>query len=241
MASAVRSVVARQHHHPDAHVLQLPGWPRGLSSLMASATAMTPSSLPAPRKEEGRFALRGKGCGVVLQRLGHLHLGGNEAGVAAEDLHAVQSGGQAVAGQGGKVGDVAGMRWSRASASASTALASGCSLFCSSAGGQRQQLALGHALRGEDVGDLGLTAGDGAGLIQRHDLGTASSFQRSGRLEEDAVLGTQAVAHHDGHRGGKAQRAGAADDQDGNAAGQRIAQLMAQQQPDDGGDARRWR
>ena len=103
-------------------------------------------------------------------------------------------------------------------------------------GGQRQQLALGHALRGEDVGDLGLTAGDGASLIQRHDLGTASSLQRSGRFEEDAVLGTQAVAHHDGHRGGKAQRAGAADDQDGNAAGQCIAQLMAQQQPDDGGE-----
>ena len=103
-------------------------------------------------------------------------------------------------------------------------------------GGQGQQFGLGHAVGGQDVGDLRLTAGDGAGLVQRHDLGAAGSFQRSGSLEQDAVFGAHAVAHHDGHRRGKAQSTGAADDQHRDAAGQRIAQLTAQKQPDHGGD-----
>ena len=67
-------------------------------------------------------------------------------------------------------------------------------------GRQRQQLALGNALRRQDVSDPGLAAGDGAGLVQRHDLGAACGFQRGGGLEQDAVPGPQTVAHHDGHR-----------------------------------------
>ena len=45
-------------------------------------------------------------------------------------------------------------------------------------------------------------------------------LQRGGGLEEDAVFGAHAVAHHDGHRRGQAQGAGAADDQHGDAPGQ---------------------
>ena len=102
-------------------------------------------------------------------------------------------------------------------------------------GGQRQQLRLGDALGRQQVGDAGCALGDGAGLVQRHDLGAACGFQRGGSLEEEAVFCTEAIAHHNSHRCCKAQCAGAADDQHGDAAGQRIAQLMAQQQPDDGG------
>ena len=103
-------------------------------------------------------------------------------------------------------------------------------------GGKGQQLGLGNALGGQDVGDLRLAAGDGAGLIQRNDLGAASSFQRSGGLEQDAVLGTEAVADHDGDRRGQTQRTGAADDQHRDATGQCVAEFPAQQQPDDRGD-----
>ena len=105
-------------------------------------------------------------------------------------------------------------------------------------GGKGEQLRLGNALGGQNVGHFWFTAGDGAGLVQRHDLGAACSFQRSGGLEQDTIFGTQPVAHHDGNRRCQTQRTGAADDQHGDAAGQRIAQLPAQQQPHDGGDHR---
>ena len=62
--------------------------------------------------------------------------------------------------------------------------------------GQRQKLRLGDALSGQQVGDAGCALGDGAGLVQRHDLGAACGFQRGGSLEEDAVFCAEAIAHH---------------------------------------------
>ena len=67
-------------------------------------------------------------------------------------------------------------------------------------------------------------------------LRLAGLFQSRGGFEQDAVLRTQAAAHHNGHRGGQAQGAGAADDQHGDAPGQGKAKAPAQQQPDHGGD-----
>ena len=55
-------------------------------------------------------------------------------------------------------------------------------------GGQRQQLRLGHAVCGQQVGHFWLAAGDGAGLIQRYDAGAPGFFQRRSGLEQDAVL-----------------------------------------------------
>ena len=46
------------------------------------------------------------------------------------------------------------------------------------------------------------------------------------------MLRAQSVAHHDGHRRGQTQGAGAADDQHRDAPGQGVAYLPAQQQPD---------
>ncbi len=53
------------------------------------------------------------------------------------------------------------------------------------------------------------------------------------------LLGAHAVAYHDRHRSGKAQRAGAADDQNGNAAGQCIADVMPSSSQTGGDDSDR--
>ena len=62
------------------------------------------------------------------------------------------------------------------------------------------QLLFGGALCREDVGHLRLSAGDGAGFIQRNDLHIACFLQRFRIFEQDAVACADAVAHHDGDR-----------------------------------------
>ena len=94
-----------------------------------------------------------------------------------------------------------------------------------------QQLLLRDALRRKDIRHPGLTAGDGAGFVQSHDLHPARFLQGSGSLEQNAVFGAQAAAHHNGHRSGQTQGTGAADDQNGDAPGQGVAYRVAQQQP----------
>ena len=98
-------VVAGQHDHPDAHVLQLPdgagavlleGVRHGDHAHQAACTA----------KEEGRFALSGQPGGFGLEFGGYGCLGGDELRIAAVDLHAVQPCGKAIAGQGGKIGHI---------------------------------------------------------------------------------------------------------------------------------------
>ena len=220
-------VVAGEHHHADAHGLQLPDG-TGTVLLDGVSHCNDAQQTARPAEEEGCLALCGEGCGLLLQLCGHGDFGANKGRIAAKDLHAIHLCGKAVARQCGKVGYLGGAQLPCLGAGQHSlgqrvfALAFQC-------GGKGEQLGLGNALSGQNVGDLGLTAGDGAGLIQRHDLGAACSFQRSGGLEQDAVFGTQPVAHHDGHRRCQTQRTGAADDQHGDAAGQCIAQLTAQQ------------
>ena len=103
-------------------------------------------------------------------------------------------------------------------------------------GSQREQLGLGHAHSGQKVGDGRFAAGDSAGLVQRHDAGTPGFFQCRSGLEQDAVLRTKAVAHHNSHRRCQTQRTGAADDQHRDASRQRVAYIPPQQQPDKGCD-----
>ena len=101
---------------------------------------------------------------------------------------------------------------------------------------QGQKLLLADALLRHQIRHLGGTLGNGAGFVQNYDVGLAGLLQADGSLEEDAVPGTYAVAHHNGNRGGKAQGAGAADDQHRDAPGQGVGKALAQQKPDHGGD-----
>ena len=98
-----------------------------------------------------------------------------------------------------------------------------------------QKVFLRHTLCGQDIRDHRLALGDGAGLIERHDLHIAGLLQGFRRLVEDTVFGAHTVAHHDRDRSRKAKGAGAADHQDGNAARQSKAdRLMQDHQPDKG-------
>ena len=186
-------------------------------------------------EEEGRLALSGQLFGLLCQcgRQGKFRL--DKGCAAAEDVHAIQLCGQTVARQGRKVCDCR-RRDGLCLGAGQNGLGQRMLAAAFQRCGQRQKLRLRDARGGQQVSDPGRTLGDGAGLVQRHDLSAACGFQRGGGLEEDAVLCAEAVAHHDGHGGRKTQRAGAADDQYRNAPGQRIAQLTAQQEPDDGGE-----
>ena len=227
-------VVAGEHHHADAHGLQLLD---GAGAVFLDGIRHRDDAQQPVRaaEEQRRLALSREGGGLLLQGGRHGDPGLDENGVAGKDVHAVQLGGQTVARQGRKVGHLGGVQLLRLGAG-QHGLCQRVLALALQCGGKGEQFAFGHALGGQDVGDFGFTAGDGAGLIQRHDLGAACGFQRSGGLEQDAVLRAQTVAHHDGHGRCQAQRTGAADDQHRDAAGQRIAQFTAQQQPHDGGD-----
>ena len=83
----------------------------------------------------------------------------------------------------------------------------------------------------DDVGDDGLALRDGAGLVEHDGVDAVRRFKRFGGFDEDAVGCAAARADHDGRRGGETQRAGAADDEHGNADGQREFHAVARQQP----------
>ena len=107
-------------------------------------------------------------------------------------------------------------------------------------GGHAQQEFGRHLAGAHHLHHGGFAGGDGAGLVQQKGVGVAGGLQTGGGLEQDAVFGAHAAAHHDGHRGSEAQCAGAADDQHRNAACHRKGQPHAQRQPHrkgDGGDA----
>ena len=99
----------------------------GLSSLDGVGHRDDAQQAARPAEEQGRFALCGEGCGLLLQLCRHGDFGSDKGRIAAKDLHAVQLCGQTVARQGGKTGYLGAVKLLR-SVQASTALASGCSL-----------------------------------------------------------------------------------------------------------------
>ena len=58
-------------------------------------------------------------------------------------------------------------------------------------------------------------------------LDRVQGLQGLGGFDEDAVFRSLAGAHHDGHRGGKTQGAGAGDDQHGHAGGEGLCDVIA--------------
>ena len=76
-----------------------------------------------------------------------------------------------------------------------------------------QQVGLGAASQGNDRGDLGLALGQRAGLVDHDGVDLLQPLERFRVLDQDAQARAAADAHHDRHRGGKAQGAGAGDDQ----------------------------
>ena len=96
---------------------------------------------------------------------------------------------------------------------------------------QPQDLARGHAVGGNDVGQDGLAGRQRAGLVQNDRPHRPRPLQRLGVFDEDAVFRPLAHADHQGGRRRQPQRAGAGDDEDGDEAGQSQAGRMADREP----------
>ena len=191
-------VVAGQHYHTDAHIPQLPD---GLRAVLLDGICHRDNAQQtvSAAKEEWRLTLRSQCSGLRLQRSRDSDLCTNKGSVAAKDLLTLQLGGKAVARQGGKIGNRGQLQllFLRIGQHGPRQRVLAAAL---QRGSQCEQLGLGHASSGQKVGDGRLAAGDGAGLIQRHNAGAPGLLQRSSSLEQDTVLCTQAVAHHNGHR-----------------------------------------
>ena len=82
-----------------------------------------------------------------------------------------------------------------------------------------------------DGGHGHLAGGDRPGLVQDHGVDGAGGLQGLVALDEDAELGAAAGGHHQGGRGGQAERARAGDDQHGQGGAERVTGRAARQQP----------
>ena len=92
---------------------------------------------------------------------------------------------------------------------------------------QAQDLVLVDAVGGRDRDDLGLAARQGAGLVEHDGVERCRLLERQRVLEEDAALGAQPGADHDGRRGRQPERVGAGDDDDGDGEQQRVLDVAA--------------
>ena len=107
-------------------------------------------------------------------------------------------------------------------------------------GGIAENLVFGEARRRLDAGELRLALGEGAGLVDDDGVDRGHALERLGVADEDAGLGAAAGRHHDRDRRGKAERAGAGDDEDADRGDERIGERRrrADGEPDDEGENR---
>ncbi len=96
-------------------------------------------------------------------------------------------------------------------------------------GGAFQQLGLGHAVRRDSFGDLENALRQGAGLVKHGNAGLGQGFEVVAALDQDAALGRAADAAEEGEGDRNDQRAGAADNQEGQGAHDPV-QPVAQEQ-----------
>ena len=224
-------VVAGQHHDLQAERLHL-GDGGGGRLLHDVGHADDACGLTGQREVERRDAVGAHLVARLLQVVGQGAGLADEIGIAARNDLARDLAAQTLAGYGLKVGHSGVGQMVLLGA-----LQDGAGQWVLTAklqtGGHAEQEFLGHVAGAEDFYNVGLTGGDGAGLIQQHGVGVAGGFEAGGGLEQDAVFGTHAAADHDGDGRRQAQGTGAADDQHADAAGQRKCKGLAQQQPDD--------
>ena len=89
-------------------------------------------------------------------------------------------------------------------------------------GDQREQLGLVDAVD-DDVGDLRLALGQGAGLVHDDGVDAGRGLEGGGVLDQHAALGAQPGADHDRGRGGQPEGVGAGDDDDGDGEQQAVS------------------
>ena len=99
--------------------------------------------------------------------------------------------------------------------------------------GQTQQFGFLDASHGLDRHDARLALGERAGLVDHQGVDLLEPFKGLGTLDQDTRLRTASHAHHDRHRRGETQRAGARDDKNGDGRDQAIreARLRSPNRP----------
>ena len=127
---------------------------------------------------------------------------------------------RALAGRRIEVRDVDQARGLAPSRRATMAAASGCSLARSTLAASRSISVSSKSGRRHDRDDLRLAFGQRAGLVDHQRVDLLHALQRFGVLDENAGLRAAPDADHDRHRRGKAERAGAGDDQNADGGDQ---------------------
>ena len=226
-------IVAGEHHDTNTHLLQCCDSFRAVRLNHISHGDHT-QQCAIIGKEQGRFALLRQRCRLLFHIFRHRHPTTHIAETAAQQQFAVQRCLQSIARQRLKIRDrfrrdlpfraVCGHRFCQRVLTL---------LFQRT--GQRCQAAFLHPEGRYQVCHLRRALGNGTGFVQHHDLCLAGLLQRHSGLKENAVFGTQPVAHHNGYRRGQSQCARTADHQHGDPAGQRIAKALTGKQPHHGG------
>ena len=90
-----------------------------------------------------------------------------------------------------------------------------------------------------DRDDLGLAFGQRAGLVDHERVDRFHALQRLGVADQNARLRAAADADHDRHRRGKAERAGAGDDQHRDGGDQRVGEARLRPERRPGGEGQR--
>ena len=105
---------------------------------------------------------------------------------------------------------------------------------------QPQNIGLLKSAGSNDRDHLGLALGQRSRLVDHQRVDLFHALQRFGILDQHAGLGAASDAHHDRHRGGEAERAGAGDDQhaDGGDQAERHPGFRAEHCPGAKGDER---
>src|SRR6185312_7471027 len=92
-------------------------------------------------------------------------------------------------------------------------------------GAELQNLFATHVGEGDDIGDDGLSVGEGPGFVKEHGANVSDLFEDDGFPDDDAAPGSQRDGADDGNGNCKQQGARGGDDDDGKKA----LRLAAQQ------------
>ena len=229
-------IIAGEHHHMDAHI---PHFGNGLGAVLLNGVRHSndAAELAVPGKKQRGFALLGELFRSGFHGFGNRNLSADKLEAAAQQRCSVQGGSQSIAGQCLKLLNLC-RRQTILLRSLMDRTGQRMFAFLLQCVGNGQQIPFGHTLSREDIRDPRLPLGDGSRFIQRHNLCLSGFFQRHSRFEQNAVLCAHATPHHDGNRGGKPQRTGAADDQNGDTPCQSKACRLTGKKPDKHGDNR---
>ena len=202
MASAVRRLSPVRSTHVDAEFFELSDGV-GAGGLHRVGQGQHPQEIPVRDKEQGRLALLGDTVGQGVEG-GEVHpLLLKEATVAGKELPPLHRGLHAAAGSGGKV---SGFRKCNIVYLYILHNGLGQGVFREDLRepARRSSSASSTPSAGNTSVTWGFPSVTVPVLSQHHGVDVVEDLQGLGGLDEDAVLGGLAGAHHDGHRGGPA-------------------------------------